>query len=284
MAAFTMYLKDVICYVDDIGLDNYPIFDESYREGLNQKIVDHFWNREIGQETIEMFKFAMKRKMNEIMPYFNKLYLSEQLEYDPLKTIDLKTIQDGTINETSATSAESSGTVAVAATGGTHATGSDNGTVTSESATTNTDDENTDSSSRVIGSDFPQVMLSGNNDYASTGTDSTGKSKTHKEGVSSTAGEEISARNTVNDTESEENSNTTTSDETSGTVSRDNVSHNESVTNGFTHHPAELLMRYRETLLNIDMLVIDSLNELFMLIWDTGDSYTERNYGYGYTI
>mgnify|MGYP001604760735 FL=1 len=40
--------------------------------------------REIGFETVGLFKFKLENKLNEIMPYYNQLYLSERMEFDPL--------------------------------------------------------------------------------------------------------------------------------------------------------------------------------------------------------
>lgn len=57
-----------------IGLDKYPIYDENYRVKLNDKIIDHFYFREIGFETAAQFAWYMKRTMNEIMPKYNRLY------------------------------------------------------------------------------------------------------------------------------------------------------------------------------------------------------------------
>lgn len=57
-----------------IGLDKYPIYDESYRTFLNDKIINHFYFREIGFETAAQFAWYMRRTMNEIMPKYNRLY------------------------------------------------------------------------------------------------------------------------------------------------------------------------------------------------------------------
>lgn len=59
-----------------IGLSSYPIYDESYRTKLNDKIINHYFFREIGQETAAQFAFMLKRTMNEIMPKYNRLYLA----------------------------------------------------------------------------------------------------------------------------------------------------------------------------------------------------------------
>lgn len=71
-----------------IGLNEYPIFDEAYRKVLNDKIIDHFFFREIGFETCAQFAWYVRRTMNEIMPYFNKLYEAEMLITDPLTDYD----------------------------------------------------------------------------------------------------------------------------------------------------------------------------------------------------
>ena len=57
-----------------IGLDKYPIFDETYRTYLNDKIINHFYFREIGFETAAQFAWYLRRTMNEIMPKYNQLY------------------------------------------------------------------------------------------------------------------------------------------------------------------------------------------------------------------
>ena len=62
----------------------YPIFDETYRNVLETKILKHFYTREIGAETVGLWKLWLNTKMNEIMPYYNKLYKSELLDFNPL--------------------------------------------------------------------------------------------------------------------------------------------------------------------------------------------------------
>lgn len=76
MSTYTMQLRKLLQQGFDLGLQNYPIFLESYRETLNAKILNHFYFREIGYETPAQFKFCLNRKMNEIMPTYNKLVTS----------------------------------------------------------------------------------------------------------------------------------------------------------------------------------------------------------------
>ena len=70
-----------------LGLDGYPIFDESYRQTLNDKIIRHFYFREIGQETVARFRWYMDMTMRENMPYFNQLYSSLNLIVDPITNV-----------------------------------------------------------------------------------------------------------------------------------------------------------------------------------------------------
>ena len=62
-----------------LGLDDYPIFEEAYRETLNNKIIRHYYTREIGAETVGRFRMFVRDSMHLIMPYYNQLYLSEVL-------------------------------------------------------------------------------------------------------------------------------------------------------------------------------------------------------------
>lgn len=56
-----------------LGLDDYPLFDETYRETLNNKIIRHYYTREIGAETVGRFRMFIRDAMHLIMPYYNQL-------------------------------------------------------------------------------------------------------------------------------------------------------------------------------------------------------------------
>lgn len=230
MPWFTLPLKDVIRITGGtteiaedgitrltngkIGLEYYDLFEPNYRPILTGKIIDHYWNREIGHETIDQFQLNMRRKMNEIMPYYNKFYYSLQIEFDPLKTIDLSTITSGTETQNSTS----------------------NGTSSQE-----TDNAG---QSRTVSSETPQTMLSGNGDYATAAADANSTSK-----ATGTGTQESSA-------------DTTGKNDSTSTVS------------GYQGLAADLLVRYRDSIVNVDLMVIAELEELFMQVWDTGDSYT----------
>ena len=68
---------------------DFPIFDENYRTVLETKIIKHFYRREICAETVGLWKLYLDTKLNEIMPYYNQLYRSELIEFNPLYDVDL---------------------------------------------------------------------------------------------------------------------------------------------------------------------------------------------------
>jgi len=228
MPTFTMRLCDLIDDGFDLGLAtaDYPIFDETYRPVLNARILDHYALYEIGQETPDMFKFALNRRLREIMLYYNQLYLSEKIVFDPLSTMDYA-----------------------------DTTTSDNTMSTQQDSTShNTND--TTSKARVVNSELPQVHLSPDEDYASSGADTSSDTTVGGDGTSSTTGADIA----------------------NGTVT-----HNSTGRQG----PASaLLMSYRASLLNIDLMIVLDCANLFMGVWNTSDEYSHhgRNYGNGSTF
>lgn len=200
-----------------LGIGGYPIFDANYRKVLNGKILDRYWNREICTETIDDWRLIIRRKMNEIMPYYNKLYESEQIEYGALDTMKIHSV-----NETTMAGTE-------------------------ETIAANTSTSGTDSKARVVNSDTPQTMLSGIEDYASGATDS----------------------NSQSDVESVSNQTADTSNNTN--------SDSDTLVTGYQGIASELVMRYRNSLLNIDTLILTDLEDCFMQILNNGDEYSTRN-------
>ena len=223
MATYTTKLKTIIerrgvKTVDFVtGLDGYPLFDETYRRELNDKIIRHYWNQEIGVETPELFEFAMDRKMREIMPYYNEMYKTQLITFDPLVTMRISSTQTG--------ESENAGT---------------------QTSSNSTDSLNS-SKSRTVGSEFPQTMLNGSEDYATNAADA------------------------VSD------ANVTATGSGSGEESSTSKSESTSLTEGYQGMPADMLSSFRASILNIDMNVIADLSDLFMQVWDNSDEFYPYN-------
>ena len=109
MAKYTITIKSLLDNNFDFGLQNYPIFNESYRNILNNNILNHYYENEIGFETANLFKFYLNQKLNEIMPYYNILYTAqEDIIKDKLfDNVDLKETSNR-INKTNTNSRSTS--------------------------------------------------------------------------------------------------------------------------------------------------------------------------------
>lgn len=86
----------------------FPIFDEDYRLTLECKILRHYYTREISEETVGLWKLRLADKLNLIMPYYNKLYESELLNFNPFIDVDIKTAHN---IDTEHSSSQQSGSV-----------------------------------------------------------------------------------------------------------------------------------------------------------------------------
>lgn len=205
---------------------DFPIFDEAYREVLERKIVRHYYTREIGYETVGRWKLALENKLNEIMPYYNKLYRSELLDFNPLYTHNITKTGSKTDNET---------TYEHHNVNKGH-TGSGNSTNTTQGEQWNLDNQT------------PQGGLDGvqNLEYltsATKDTDNTTKTENHSDRY--------------------DNTDIGTKDGTAQNVGE----YLETVVGYEGKDASEMLLKYRQTFLNIDMQIINELNSLFMCIW-----------------
>lgn len=199
MAKYTITIGTLIKNNFNFGLDTYPIFDNNYRQTLNQKILNHYYNNEIGFETPELFKFYLNNKLNEIMPYYNTLYENLKL-YDNnlMSNVNLKEV----LNRQTANN------------------------VSSQS--------NSSTDTRNLYQDTPQGSLK------ETDIDNL----------------KYATNLTLNDSKINDNA-TSQGDGTENYIKT-------IVGNNGSKYTYELLNELKNGILNIDMMIIDDLNELFM--------------------
>lgn len=79
---------------------DFPIFDEKYRIPLETKILRYYYTREICDETVGLWKLRLYNRLNLIMPYYNQLYESALLKFNPLYDVDLTTTHTRTNDHT----------------------------------------------------------------------------------------------------------------------------------------------------------------------------------------
>lgn len=65
------------------------------KEKLADKIINHFYMREIGLETPALFKLKLKATLDEIMEEYLPVIYSTAIEYDPLVNVDFTETYSG---------------------------------------------------------------------------------------------------------------------------------------------------------------------------------------------
>lgn len=73
---------------------DFPIFDINYKGTLCKKILKHYYTREIGFETVGLWKLKLNTKLNEIMPYYNLLYNERKAVIDKDLLSDIVTTRE----------------------------------------------------------------------------------------------------------------------------------------------------------------------------------------------
>lgn len=212
---------------------DFPIFDENYRQVLCRKILKHYYTREIAHETVGRWKLALNAKLNEIMPYYNQLYKSELLEFNPFYDVDLTRSREGsgTSNKTSNNTETNSGT---------------SKNVSSGSGTSNTDTLNRFS-------DTPQNSM--DTQGIADSVPLTTVTKVNEDNTTTNESTDTLTRNDSKTGNGTENINST--DKYIETVKGKQGTENYS----------SLLKKFRETFLNIDMMIIEDCSDCFFTLW-----------------
>lgn len=246
---------------------DYPVIDGvTPKADLETKILRHYYFREIGLETYGQWKFHLENRMNEIMPYYNQLYQSavDMAELNPFEDVDYtKTIahsgEDSIVNggtDREGGTTEFDGTI--------DDSGHDISTRTYQSLQV----QNQPRSGKISKySDTPQGSISNleNDTYLTsaeivtgTGTDTETTSGGYEDDL------EHGKSQTID--------NTTTHGKTftHGKTERDIYASQilETVKGKMgTAQYAEILEKLRKTFLNIDLMIINDLSDLFMNVY-----------------
>lgn len=215
----------------------FPLWDFEYpsyytgeaKRAFEQKIVDHYFFRQIGQETPARFKHYFKARMREIMPYYIELYKSAELlnfdDGDVLKSYDLTETYTEDREDTGETSSTSE--------------------TSTDSEVTRTDSSTSDRESKF--SNTPQGSIANLDSYLTEATV-----------------EGIDAESTA-----EEKANANGSSSATGTsTNRGTVTHSlRRVGNIGVQTLGEELNKNRAAILNIDMQIIEELGDLFLKLY-----------------
>lgn len=235
----TLELRDVLAMTDENGLPfnlwdfDYPsYYTDAEKTDFEQRVIDHYLFHQIGSETVGRFKHNFKTRVREIMPLFLQYYESAEVMAaldDPFGNVDI--VETYTEQST------------VTATGESIATAETDTTGLKTDVKTATEDLTHKFSNT------PQGSL-GNLDYYLTEASVDDKDQT----------ENI----TTNETDTTTGGSTANTSATNiGDVTHTLTRKGNQGVNTYAHDIREL----RETFINVDMMVIGALRDLFLLIY-----------------
>ena len=239
---------------------DFPIFAESYREALEAKIIKHYFYRQICCEDFEEWQLRLDTRMNEIMPYFNKIYESFDYLVDIMDDVDYERVfnemngRAGIENTKSTQSVESnteSNSVNV----------SNNQSVSKGQTTNHNEKEDIERYS-----DTPQGQLTGllNDTYMSNASRNTGE-------ADNTENRNDTTTESANDNRTNKGSGNTITDGSFDTSKNESGhrKYNEKVKGKMSgyHSKPSIVLEYRKAIINVDAQVIDSLKDLFVNLY-----------------
>lgn len=243
------------------------IFDENYRPVICKKILKHYYLREICSETVGIWKLWLNTRLEEILPYYNQLYKSALLEFNPLydvnitrthnRTIDENKTENGTVTETSTDKNTGSGTRDNTASG-----------TNSNSGTSNVSDSGS-SNSKDLYSDTPQGALTGieTETYLTNARKITNTDSSTSESNNSGRGEYKDTGNVkYSDTSDRTNTKNGSNSNTGSLNNTEEYLETVSGKQGGGSY-SNMLKEYRDTFLNIDRMVIAEFDDLFFGLW-----------------
>ena len=241
MANYTMEIRQMI----DNSLIGLFTFDydfygnEEEKQQFEKLFIQHYYFHEIGFETPERFKLKLQAKLNMIMPYYRQLALTE---WDKVRTVE-QMMTSKNLKETS----------------------------THEQSITGNNESSSNGQSNQSGK-------GSSNQHQSTTNTQNGKSSNLSDGVSQASLQDgyLTSTSSVDDKGNQTLSGSTTdntevksSQNTSGT---NNQVLTESTT--FTSEgdigiqtPAYAITEWRKVLININQMIIEECNDLFMKLY-----------------
>lgn len=232
----------------DKAMSKYPLYESKSkqehipvyiptRDELNKMILNHYRYREIGFESVGRFIEELEYVLNEIMPYYNQLYMTTDLDYDILFNVNYE--KEITIDRDGLQTAEAGSTSK------------------GENKVTATDSTTGDTYNKSTDSDTPQSQLT----ITNKNIDSIDYASNVQFGHSTTGTNGESESNSTSDVESSSTGTTTNKDkEVSREITKGNY--------GQVSYQS-LIRQYRDLITNVtDQIIRDrEIASLFMLIY-----------------
>lgn len=233
----TVELRELVENGVNIWDFEYPSFyKDAEKTAFEKKVIDHYYFRQIGSETTGRFLHNFRTRILEIMPYYVDLYKTvEQFRAneEPFESYNLEESFERLVQNSSQHDSEA----------GVNQTAS--GTKTDASH------QNVDTKGEQRNSDTPQGVIDNIDNYLTSAT------KTHDETVTAYSGTS-GTKDTVDTTST--NSDTTQGEQTE-------QYHITRKGNIGVQTFGEEMVKHRKAIINIDMMIIDDLKDLFLGVY-----------------
>ena len=297
MANYTMTIAEMMnnTFTRNIFPSDYEFYidDEQLRKDFEDKFIKYYYYREIGFETPFMFIQKLETHLLINMPYWKQLYQTEleSRNINFLLNKDLKetfireaTTENAIIGETTSNLTGNTTNTALTQQKGSQSVSSENtieGTnTTTTEGTSSTSTEGTTSTTHKessLNDGVAQVSvvdgyLTGTSQ--DNGTSSQSTTDTTNQTTDSTSSQSSTSSDTsTTDISNEGNSSSTESTNTTGTNSQEengkSLEKTELISQGNIGitSSAQLLKEWREVLINMDKIIIESCNDLFLKIY-----------------
>ena len=231
MANFTMEVREMMNHplISGVFTFDYEFYSDNVqdKETFEKLFVSHFYFREIGFETPERFKMKLQSKLNLIMPYYRQLALTE---WDKVRSIE-QMMTSKNLTETTEHMQSIQGNSETQSNQSSSSNATQNATSTNESKASNLADGVSQSSL-----DDGYLTASGKTEQ----TDNTQSEATGK------ANQSILGNNEQQLTEK-------TTFTSSGDIG--------------THTPAYALTEWRKIIINLNQMIINECEDLFLKIY-----------------
>lgn len=272
MAQVTVELRKLL-QMNNFELFDFPyqFDDNNFKAQIEQAVIDYYYNYEIGTETPAEFKRRFQAKWLSFIDYYNLLYNTTLLTYNPLinykltEALDQLTatnnLQDTTATTSSNGTTTQEGTDVLEQTTSTDSTRTDNLTANTTTSSEGSGNEKT--------SDYPQQPIAGG-DYLegekTSTTSSSGTNNTTNTGTQKNVGTGTNDSTTTSDNTSvsEDSTNTTGTLTNNGTA---NTSYEKTIEGLTGTSYQELIAKERQNLIRLIPMIISELKPLFILVY-----------------
>lgn len=292
LSNYTITIYELMEQGFDFGLKDYEIFDENYRETLNNAILNAYMFREICDVNPNIWKFKLNKRLDLIMRNrYNELYKAKSIEFNALYNVDMTetyehTIDNSNSNTTTTTSSETNknkNTVDVNDTNKINNTITTNGTNSEEGTNTNTINNSNNVKNSAYGSDMPSdnlieedftnnIFINNLNRTEQTTTENNTTNNTLSNSTEinqeqTTTGQTENTNKTTGTSENTLTGNNSIEGSATGKTVESYTRHSEGSSAGLPFSKAMIQLKEFYDTFNLDELVINELKDLFIQVW-----------------